>query len=391
MFDYFAGMVKRLPRLIPFTDEHNAFRKMAADFFAKECTPRIDEWEAAGEVTRDVWEKAGSLGMICPNFPEEYGGLGLDFFYNVIVNEEQAKADVSGFGLPLHADVVAPYILHFGSDEQKKRWLPDIIQGKKILAIAMTEPGTGSDLAAVATRAVDKGDHFILNGSKTFISNGQLCDLCIVAARTGEGQGGISLLVVERGMPGFERGRKLKKIGMHSQDTSELHFNDVKVPKANLLGRQNAAFRYLMQALAQERLVVAMANMVSSERVLDQTVKYCNERRVFGKPVGSFQNTRFKLVDMYVEQEAARSYLDRVLMMHAAGEKTTAEASAAKLQCSELLQKHASACLQFFGGYGFMMEYPIARAYTDSRVQTIYAGTSEIMREIVSKNLGLAT
>jgi len=208
-------------------------------------------------------------------------------------------------------------------------------------------------------------------------------------ARTGEGQGGVSLIAVERGMPGFERGRKLKKIGMHSQDTSELHFTDVKVPKENLIGRLNAGFRYLMQALAQERLVVAMANMVSAEMTLDMTVQYCNERKAFGKSIGAFQNTRFKLVDMYVGQEAARSYLDRVIMMHAAGEKTTAEASAAKLQCSELFQKHASECLQFFGGYGFMMEYPIARAYTDSRVQTIYAGTSEIMREIVSKNLGL--
>lgn len=384
-------MIKRLPRLIPFTSEHNEFRAMVADFFTKECTPRVEEWEAAGEVTRDVWEKAGALGMICPNFPEAYGGLGLDFYYNVIVNEEQARADVSGFGLPLHADVVAPYILHFATEEQRKRWLPGVIQGTKILAIAMTEPGTGSDLAAVTTRAVDKGDHFVLNGSKTFISNGQLADLCIVIARTGEGQGGISLLMVERGMPGFERGRKLKKIGMHSQDTSELHFNDVNVPKENLLGRQNAAFRYLMQALAQERLVVAMANMISAERTLDLTVKYCNERRAFGKPIGAFQNTRFKLVDMYVEQEAARSYLDRVIMMHVAGEKTTAEASAAKLQTSELFQAHASKCLQFFGGYGYMLEYPIARAYTDSRVQTIYAGTSEIMREIVSKNLGLNT
>jgi acyl-CoA dehydrogenase len=382
-------MIKRLPRLIPFSEEHHRFRDMVADFFQKECVPRIDEWEKAGEVSRDVWEKAGSLGIICPNFPEAYGGLGTDFLYNVIVNEEQARAGISGFGLPLHADVVAPYILHFGNDEQKQRWLPGVIAGTRILAIAMTEPGTGSDLAAVTTRAVDKGDHFVVNGSKTFISNGYLSDLCIVVARTGEGQGGVSLIAVERGMPGFERGRKLKKIGMHSQDTSELHFADVKVPKANLIGRLNAGFRYLMQALAQERLVVAMANMVSAEITLDMTIQYCNERKAFGKSIGAFQNTRFKLVDMFVEQEAARSYLDRVIMMHAAGEKTTAEASAAKLRCSELFQKHASECLQFFGGYGFMMEYPIARAYTDSRVQTIYAGTSEIMREIVSKNLGL--
>ncbi|MBS0617628.1 MAG: acyl-CoA dehydrogenase family protein [Spirochaetes bacterium] len=382
--------VKRLPRSIPFTAEHNEFRKMAASFFQKECVPRIAEWEAAGEVTRDIWEKAGSLGMICPTFPEAYGGLGVDFLYSVIMSEEQARADLSGIGFPLHSDVVAPYILNFANDEQKKRWLPGVIAGTKILAIAMTEPGTGSDLAAVTTRAEDKGDYYLLNGSKTFISNGYLSDLCIVVARTGAGASGVSLLVAERGMPGFERGRKLKKIGMHSQDTAELHFSDVKIPKANLLGRPNAGFRYLMHGLAQERLIVAIANMISAERILDETVKYCNERRAFGKPIGAFQNTRFKLVDMYVEQEAARSYLDRVIMLHAAGEKTTCEASAAKLQCSELLQAHASKCLQFFGGYGFMTEYPIAKAYMDSRVQTIYAGTSEIMREIVSKNLGLA-
>lgn len=384
-------MVKRLPRLLPFTEEHNRFREMVADFIAKECVPRHEEWEKAGEVSRDVWEKAGQLGMICPNFPEEYGGMGLDFLYNVIVIEELAKAASSGFFISLHADVIAPYILHFGNEEQKKRWLPGIINGTKILSIGMTEPGTGSDLAAVTTRAVDKGDHYLLNGSKTFISNGYLSDLCIVVARTGEGQGGISLLMVERGMAGFERGRKLKKIGLHAQDTAELHFNDVKVPKANLIGRLNAGFRYLMQSLAQERLVLAVSNIASAETVLEHTVKYCNERRVFGKPVGSFQNTRFSLTDMYVEQEAARCYLDRVLLAFMAGEKVTAEASAVKLQCSELLQAQVNKCLQFFGGYGYMLEYPIAKAYIDCRVQTIYAGTSEIMREIVSKNLGLAS
>lgn len=383
-------MVKRLPRLLPFTEEHDRFREMVADFIAKECVPRHEEWEKAGEVTRDVWEKAGQLGMICPNFPEEYGGMGLDFLYNVIVIEELAKAASSGFFISLHADVIAPYVLHYANEEQKKRWLPGIINGTKILSIGMTEPGTGSDLAAVTTRAVDKGDHYLLNGSKTFISNGYLSDLCIVVARTGEGQGGISLLMVERDMPGFERGRKLKKIGLHAQDTSELHFNDVKVPKANLIGKLNAGFRYLMMSLAQERLVLAISNIASAETVLDQTVKYCNERKVFGKPVGSFQNTRFSLTDMYVEQEAARAYLDRVVMAFMAGEKVTAEASAVKLQCSEMLQTHVSKCLQFFGGYGFMMEYPIAKAYLDCRVQTIYAGTSEIMREIVAKNLGLA-
>jgi acyl-CoA dehydrogenase len=249
-------MVKRLPRLLPFTEEHDRFREMVADFIAKECVPRHEEWEKAGEVTRDVWEKAGQLGMICPNFPEEYGGMGLDFLYNVIVIEELAKAASSGFFISLHADVIAPYVLHYANEEQKKRWLPGIINGTKILSIGMTEPGTGSDLAAVTTRAVDKGDHYLLNGSKTFISNGYLSDLCIVVARTGEGQGGISLLMVERDMPGFERGRKLKKIGLHAQDTSELHFNDVKGAKSKP-HRQTQCWLSLPDDVARSRALGA--------------------------------------------------------------------------------------------------------------------------------------
>ncbi len=365
------------------------FRNTVRDFLEREVIPFHEEWEKAGEVPREVWLRAGSLGMICPNFPEEYGGLGVDFLYNIIVIEELAKAQASGLFISLHADVVAPYLLHYANEEQKKRWLPGVIDGSKILAIAMTEPGAGSDLASITTRAEDKGDYFLLNGQKTFISNGYLSDLVIVAARTGSGQGGISLLVVERGMAGFERGRKLKKIGLHAQDTAELIFTDVKVPKANLLGKLNQGFRYMMQSLGQERLVLAVSNMASAERVLDITVQYVNERRAFGKRIGEFQNTRHKLVDIYVEQECTRAFLDRVILAHMAGEKTTVEASMVKLQCSEMLKRHVDTCLQFFGGYGFMMEYPIAKAYIDTRVQTIYAGTSEIMKEIITRNLGL--
>lgn len=378
-----------MPRILPFTEEHEMFRQMVRDFLAKEVVPYHEEWEKQGEVPRSVWEKAGELGMICPNFPEEYGGLGVDFLYNIIVIEELARSMASGFFISLHADVVAPYILHYGNEEQKKRWLFDIIKGKKILAIAMTEPGAGSDLASLTTKAEDKGDYFLLNGQKTFISNGYLADLVIVAARTGPGQGGISLLVVERGMPGFERGRKLRKIGLHAQDTAELIFTDVKVPKTNLLGKLNQGFRYLMQSLAQERLVLAVSNMTSAEKVLDLTVEYVTQRKAFGKKISDFQNTRHKLVDMYVEQECTRAFLDRVILAHMKGEKTTVEASMVKLQCSEMLKRHVDTCLQFFGGYGYMLEYPIAKAYLDARVQTIYAGTSEIMKEIITRNLGI--
>ena len=381
--------VQRMPRSIPFTEEHDMFRKMTADFYKNEVEPHMVEWEKEGQVSREVWEKAGALGLICPNFPEKYGGAGADFLYNTIVIEESAKVRNSGFFLSLHADVVAPYILEFGSEEQKQKYLPDIIAGKKILAISMTEPGTGSDLANIQTRAVDKGDHYLLNGSKTFISNGHLADINIVCARTGEGQGGISLLIVESDWPGYEKGKKLEKVGLKAQDTAEIHFTDVKVPKENLLGKVNRGFRYLMQELQQERLVLAISNQVAAEMALDMTVQYVHERKAFGKKIGSFQNTRFKLADMLVEQEMSRAFVDQIIMAHNNGDKRMIQASMAKLNCSEMLNKHVNQCLQMFGGYGYMLEYPIARAYLDARIQTIYAGTSEIMKEIISKAVGL--
>ncbi len=384
--------IKRLKRILPFTEEHEHFRELVCDFVEKEIVPYHKKWEKEKIVPREIWEKAGSLGMLCPNFPVEYGAAGTDFLYNVIVIEELARVGASGVFFSLHSDVVAPYILHYANEEQKKRWLPDIIAGKKILAIAMTEPNAGSDLAGIKTTAVDKGDYYLVNGSKTFISNGYLADLVVTVVKTDfkKGMNGISLLMLERGMEGFERGRKLEKIGLHAQDTAELYFNDVKVPKSNLIGKEGYGFRYLMSELATERLVLAISNMRSAEAVLDITVDYVKTREAFGKPIAKFQNTQFKLAEMFTEQSAARAFLDQVIIEYINGKKVTVEASQCKLLCSELLKRHTDECLQFFGGYGYMMEYPIAKAYIDARVQTIYAGTSEIMKEIIAgKGLGL--
>jgi len=384
--------MKTLQRAIPWTEEHIAYREMAADFFDREVKEQHAQWEKDGIVPREVWEKAGSLGLLCPNFPEKYGGAGTDFFYNTIAIEESSRVGNSGFMTSLHADVIAPYILEFANEEQKMKWLPDVIAGKKILAIAMTEPGAGSDLAGIQTTAIDKGDHYLLNGSKTFISNGYLSDLIITVAKTDPAKSlhGISLLMVERGMKGFERGRKLEKIGLHAQDTAELSFTDVMVPKENLIGRPGYGFRYLMSELQQERLVLAISNMRSAEAILEQTIDYVKTRKAFGSSIGRFQNTRFRLADMATEQAAARAFLDQVIISHNKGIKAMVQASQAKLLTSEMFKRHVDECLQFYGGYGYMMEYPIARAYLDARVQTIYAGTSEIMREIIAgSGLGL--
>ncbi len=384
--------IERLKRILPFTNEHNEFRELVRDFIQKEIVPFHEKWENEGIVSRELWEKAGKIGILCPNFPIEYGGSGTDFLYNIIVIEELARVGASGPFFSLHGDVIAPYILHYGTDEQKKRWLPDIIAGRKILAIAMTEPDAGSDLASIKTTAVDKGEYYLVNGSKTFISNGFLADLVVSVVKTNPSKGinGISLLVIERGMEGFERGKKLNKIGLRAQDTAELFFNDVKVPKTNLLGKEGYGFRYLMSELATERLVLAVSNMRSAEAILDLTIEYVKTRKAFGKAIGKFQNTQFKLAEMYTEQCAARAFLDQVILEYMNGKKVIVEASQCKLLCSELLKRHVDECLQFFGGYGYMLEYPIAKAFLDARVQTIYAGTSEIMKEIIaSKGLGL--
>ncbi len=384
--------MKFLERSIDWTEDQNLYRDLAADFFDKEVQPHHPQWEKDGVVSREVWEKAGKAGLLCPDFPEEYGGSATNFLYNAIVIEESARVGNSGFAHSLHGDVVAPYLLHYCNEEQKKRWLADIVAGRKILAIAMTEPAAGSDLAGIHSVAEERGDHYKLNGQKTFITNGYLSDLIVVVARTAPDKGihGISLLIVERGMKGFERGRRLEKLGLHAQDTAELFFNDVEVPKENLIGQSGHGFRYLMAELTQERLVLAISNMRSAEAVLEETLKYVKQRQAFGHSIGKFQHIRFQLADMAVEQAAGRAFLDQVILAHNAGKSNAVQASQAKLLCSEMFKRHVDECLQFFGGYGYMMEYPIARAYLDARVQTIYAGTSEVMREIVaSSGLGL--
>lgn len=385
-------MIKTLERAIPWTEEHKQFREMTADFFQKEVVPNMEAWGEQGQVTREIWKKAGSVGLLCPNFPEQYGAAGVDFLYNVIISEESAACHNNGFFITLHNDVIAPYILEFADEEQKKRWLPGCVSGDHILAIGMTEPNTGSDLGAIKTTAEDKGDHFLLNGSKTFISNGQLGDLIIVVAKTAADRGihGISLMMVEADMPGFKRGRNLKKIGLKAQDTSELFFEDVKVPKENLIGKSGHGFRYLMTSLQQERLALAIGNMAGAEAVLKETVEYVKTRQAFGQSIGKFQHIRFRLAELATEQAAGRALLDQVILAHMRGQKAMVQASQVKLMCSEMLKRHADECLQFFGGYGYMMEYPIAGAYLDARVQTIYGGTSEIMKEIIaSGGLGL--
>jgi acyl-CoA dehydrogenase len=375
-----------------FTPEHELFRATAREFFQREVVPHQERWMEAGIVDREAWRKAGEAGLLCPWLPEEYGGPGGDFLHSVIVIEELARAHESGFALPLHSDVVVPYIASFASEEQKKRWLPGCVSGELVTAIAMTEPGTGSDLAAIATTARRDGDDYVLNGAKTFISNGILCDLCVVAARSETSDSphqNLSLFVVEAGRPGFIKGKKLKKAGMLSQDTSELAFEDCRVPAANLLGAPGAGFLMLMQKLQQERLIVAIGCQAGAEVVLADTIEYVQQRKAFGKPIVKFQNTQFKLTECATEVEVGRVFLDRLIAEHVAGEYLVKECSMAKLWQSEMLQRVVDACLQMYGGYGYMLEYPIARAYMDARVQRIFAGTNEIMKIIIAKQMGL--
>ncbi|MCE9499263.1 MAG: acyl-CoA dehydrogenase family protein [Leptospira sp.] len=376
-----------MERIIKFTDEHNQFREMARKFFEAEVKPYHEQWEKDHIVPRETWKKAGQNGLLCPDFPEEYGGSGADFLYNAIIIEESAKVGNSGFFLSLHNDIIAPYISEYANDEQKKRWMPGCASGDHILAIAMTEPNAGSDLKGIRTVAEDKGDHFIVNGQKTFISNGQLATLVITAVKTSEDA--MSLVMVEAGMPGFERGRNLDKIGLKAQDTSELHFTDVKVPKENLIGKKGQGFRYLMQKLAKERLALALSAVEATQLVQNITLKYIKERQAFGKQIGSFQHIKFKMAEMATELAMCRVFCDQATLALMNGTLQTAEASMAKWYSTEMQKRHTDECLQFFGGYGYMMEYPIARAFLDARVQTIYAGTTEIMKEIIGRSLGL--
>ncbi|MBK0870470.1 MAG: acyl-CoA dehydrogenase family protein [Saccharopolyspora sp.] len=375
-----------------FEAEHEAFRETARAFIAKELLPHQEEWEAAGVVSRDAWLAAGKQGLLGMAVDEEHGGGGVDDFrFNVVFDEELVNAGISGFGVPVHNDINIPYLTRLATEEQKRRWLPGFCSGEIITAIAMTEPGTGSDLQNIRTTAIRDGDEYVLNGSKTFISNGINADLVIVAAKTDPDAGaqGVSLLVVERGMAGFERGRNLEKIGQKSQDTAELFFNDVRVPAANLLGEQGQGFIYLMQNLPQERLSIAVAAVAAAERTLEDTKQYCRERTAFGRPIGKFQNTRFELAEMATEVQIGRVFADRCVQLHLTGELSVEHAAMAKWWLTELNKRVVDRCLQLYGGYGYMMEYPIAKAFLDSRVQTIYGGTTEIMKEIVGRSLDI--
>ncbi|NBV73952.1 MAG: acyl-CoA dehydrogenase [Actinobacteria bacterium] len=377
-----------------FDDTHEAFREAVASFVAKEMVPHYADWEAAGIAPREIFAAAGANGFLGFQIPEEFGGGGSDDFrFNQIFAEELAMAGIggAGLGITLHNDVTAPYFLELCDDEQRARWLPVIASGEAITAIAMTEPGTGSDLAGVATTAVLDGDVYVLNGSKTFITNGINSDLVIVVAKTDPEarHSGMTLLVVERGMQGFERGRNLDKIGMHSQDTAELFFNDVRVPVANRLGAEGEGFRYLSSNLAQERLSLAISGVASARASLEWTVEYVRERTAFGKPIAEFQNTKFVLSEVATAVDVAQAFVDQCVMALNAGRLSSADAAKAKYWCTDLQKTAADRCLQLFGGYGYMTEYPIARNYADARVTSIYGGTNEIMKTIISKSLGI--
>jgi alkylation response protein AidB-like acyl-CoA dehydrogenase len=372
--------------------DHEAFRAMVRDFLVKEVVPHHQAWSEAGIVDRSVWLKAGEQGLLGMDVPEEYGGGGVkDFRYNAILAAEISRVGASGLGFTLHNDVVAPYLLDLTTDEQKERWLRPFVRGELITAIAMSEPGAGSDLQGLQTTARRDGDEWVLGGSKTFITNGINADLVIVVARTDPEAGarGFSLLVVERGMPGFERGRNLDKIGLKAQDTAELFFDDVRVPAANLLGTEGQGFFHLMHNLPQERLSIAAVAVAASRMILDRTVEYCKERTAFGRPIGTFQNTRFEIAEMHTEVTIAETYLEKAILEHNAGRFTAEDAAMAKWWTTELQKKVVDRCLQLHGGYGYMLEYPVARAFLDSRVQTIYGGTTEIMKEIIGRSLGL--
>ncbi|MER7846452.1 acyl-CoA dehydrogenase family protein [Kitasatospora sp. NPDC096077] len=373
-----------------FTEQHEDFRATVKAFLAKEVLPHYDRWEKAGIVDRSVWLAAGRQGLLGPAVPEEYGGGGApDFRYAAVLAEEFARAGASGLAIGLHNDIIGPYLTSLATEEQKRRWLPGFCSGELITAIAMTEPGTGSDLQGIRTQAVDRGDHFLLNGAKTFISNGILADLVIVVARTTPegGAHGLSLLAVERGTPGFERGRNLDKIGQKAQDTAELFFEDVRVPKENLLGELNGGFVHLMQNLAQERLTIAAAAIAGAEYLVEITTDYVKQREAFGRPLAKLQHVRFEIAELATECAITRTFVDRCITEHNRYALTPADASMAKWWATELQKRTADRCLQLHGGYGYMSEFPVARAFTDGRIQTIYGGTTEIMKEIVGRSI----
>ncbi|GAA1075331.1 acyl-CoA dehydrogenase family protein [Nocardiopsis composta] len=375
-----------------FEAEHDLFRESVAEFLEREVKPHHAQWEKDGIVPREVWTEAGKVGLLGLGVPEAYGGSGVrDFRFNAVLSEEICKAHASGLGFTLQNDVIAPYLVDLTTEEQKRRWLPGFCSGETITAIAMTEPGAGSDLQGIRTTAVRDGDEYVVNGQKTFITNGINSDLVIVVVRTDPEAGahGISLIVVERGAPGFERGRNLDKIGLKAQDTAELSFTDVRVPAGNLIGEEGKGFVHLMEKLPQERLSIAVASTAGAEAMLAATIAYCKERTAFGRPISKFQNTRFVLAELATEVDLARTYVDRAITLLNRGELTVEDAAKAKWWCSELANKVMDRCLQLHGGYGYMMEYPVAKAWQDARIQSIFGGTTEIMKEIVGRSMGL--
>jgi alkylation response protein AidB-like acyl-CoA dehydrogenase len=371
---------------------HEQFRELCREFLAREAVPYHDDWESAGIVDREVWRKAGAAGLLGMDVPEEYGGGGQqDFRFNAVLVEEIVGSGASGLGFGLHNDVVAPYLVELTTEEQRKRWLPRFCSGDIVTAIAMSEPGAGSDLAGVRTSAVRDGDHYVLNGQKTFITNGEMADLVIVVAKTAPDQGahGVSLIVVERDTPGFGRGRRLQKVGLKANDTAELFFDDCRVPAENLLGTENHGFYQLMANLPRERLGIAVAAVAAAERILAITLDYARSREAFGRPIGQFQHNRFLLAELDTEVTIARTFLNHCIAEFNAGRLSVVDAAKAKWWTTELQNKVADRCVQLHGGYGYMLEYPVAKAWLNSRVQTIYGGTTEIMKEIIGRGLGL--
>jgi alkylation response protein AidB-like acyl-CoA dehydrogenase len=371
---------------------HEEFRELCREFLAREAVPHREEWEKAGIVDREVWRKAGKAGLLGMDVPEEYGGGGQrDFRYNAVLVEEIIRAGATGLGFGLHNDVVAPYLTELGTQEQRERWLPGFCSGETITAIAMSEPGAGSDVAGIRTTAVRDGTAFVLNGQKTFITNGENADLVIVVAKTDPARGahGVSLFVVERGTPGFTRGRRLAKVGLKASDTAELFFDDCRVPADNLLGQENSGFYHLMANLPRERLSIAVVAVAAAETILNFTLEYARSREAFGRPIGSFQYNRFLLAELDTEVTVARTFVNHCIAEYNAGRLSVADAAKAKWWTTELQTKVADRSVQLHGGYGYMLEYPVARAWLDSRVQTIYGGTTEIMKEIIGRSLGL--
>ena len=378
--------------IINYSEEHRIFRNSLRRYLEKEVIPHVEEWEEAGIVPKSAWQGMGAQGFLGMGVPEEYGGLGADFLYSVIVTEEMVRTNHSGLAASLHSDIIVPYIVAFASEEQKRRYLPGCVSGDIITAIAMTEPNTGSDLAAMRTTAVADGDEFVINGQKTFISNGINCDLLILAARDPAEQNphsAVDLYLVEAGTKGFEKGKKIKKVGWHSQDTAELYFTDCRIPRANRLGDKGTGFLKLMLKLQQERLVCAIAAVAAAELILEITIQYCKERTAFGRPLSKFQHTQFELVEMATEVKLGRTFLDKLIVDHMEGRNIVVEVSMAKYWTTDMACRTADRGVQLFGGYGYCEEYPIARAWRDTRVMRIFAGTNEIMKTIAARFMGL--